>query len=89
MQPRCTKNSSAPCTTFLAGAAASSSLLESSLLELTASFFAFLADGPLTAAGPLVTALRFLVSGDLEQANHGNYKPTEEMRAKLQIYDQE
>lgn len=54
-----------PCTVFLAGAAFSSSLLESSLLELSASFFALLADGPLTAAGPLVTALRFLVSGDL------------------------
>lgn len=80
-------NSHVPCTTFLAGA--SSSLLESSLLELSASFFAFLADGPLTAAGPLVTALRFLVSGDLEQANHSNYKTTVEMTSKLPVYDQE
>lgn len=56
-----------PGTAFLAGVASSSSLLESSLLELSASFFAFLADGPLTALGPLVTALRFLVSGDLKQ----------------------
>lgn len=45
------------------GAASSSSLLESSLLELFASVFAFLADGPLAAA------LRFLASGDLNEFN--------------------
>lgn len=41
-------------------AASSSSLLESSLLELSALGFAFLADGPFT-----VGAFRFLDSGDL------------------------
>lgn len=45
--------------------ASSSSLLDSSLLELSASTFAFLADGPLTASAWAAGAFRFLASGDL------------------------
>lgn len=46
-------------------AASSSSLLDSSLLELSALVFAFLADGPFVASALLGGALRFLASGDL------------------------
>lgn len=45
--------------------ASSSSLLDSSLLELSALVFAFLADGPFAASALLGGTFRFLASGDL------------------------
>lgn len=45
----------------------SSSLLDSSLLELSGLVFAFLADGPFVASVLLAGAFRFLASGDLEK----------------------
>lgn len=45
--------------------ASSSSLLDSSLLELSLQVFAFLADGPLVPPALLGGAFRFLASGDL------------------------
>lgn len=45
----------------------SSSLLDSSLLELSGLVFAFLADGPFGASVLLAGAFRFLASGDLEK----------------------
>lgn len=48
-------------------AASSSSLLDSSLLELSGLAFAFLADGPFVASAVLEVAFRFLASGDLRR----------------------
>lgn len=59
--------SALPAVCFAAGA--SSSLLDSSPLELSAAVFAFLADGPFVASAPLEGAFRFLDSGDLNKSN--------------------
>lgn len=47
--------------------ASSSSLLDSSLLELSALFLTFLANGPFVASLLLGGAFRFLASGDLRR----------------------
>lgn len=52
---------------FGGGAAFSSSLLDSSLLEVSVLGFAFLADGPFAASALLEGAFRFLASGDLQE----------------------
>ncbi len=47
--------------------ASSSSLLDSSLLELSVVVFTFLADGPFVAPALLGGSFRFLASGDLRR----------------------
>ena len=54
-----------PAGTALGAGAAASSSLESSLLELSAAGFAFLAAGPLVAFADPGIAFRFFASGDL------------------------
>ena len=69
---RMTQGLRLPAGVVLAAGAAASSSLESSLLELSAAAFAFLAAGPLVALALPGIAFRFFASGDLATGEKKN-----------------